>query len=267
MSPVPSPHSLSFCRAGGAVRVPALLLGLWPTGPPLSVLPPEDASGQKNIGGKHHLAGGRGRTPAVITQAPLPLIGRRSVAAAAAAALTSQVEGVVDGRPCCLTVDTGADRTLVRKGVIASRNLPLAPQKMCGVTGHCSAMRGPVEARIEVGGEEMQLPVYVADLEEPCLLGVDYLTKGRACIDFGKGTLRVHDTEVPLLPEDACPEVAIARSAGLASGSRTRGEQQQRRKVSGRGGQVEPACKVPRPPGRRAAVNVASPAATSRRAW
>ena len=170
---------------------------------------------------------------------------------------------MVNGRPCCLIVDTGADRTLVRKGVIAARNLPLAPQKMCGVTGHCSAMRGPVEAQIEVGGKEMQLPVYVADLEEPCLLGLDYLTKGRACIDFGKGTLRVHDTEVPLLTEDACPQVAIARSAGLASGNKTRGEKQQRREVSGRGGQVEPADGVPRLPGGRTAGSVAPPAATT----
>ncbi|MPC26526.1 hypothetical protein E2C01_019669 [Portunus trituberculatus] len=137
---------------------------------------------------------------------------------------------------------------------------------MCGVTGHCSAMRRPVEARIEVGGEGMQLPVYMADLEEPCLLGVNYLTKGRACIDFGKGTLRVYDTEVPLLPEDACPQVASARSAGLASGSRTWGEQQRRREMSGRGGQVESAGEVQWLPAGRATGSVATPAATSGRA-
>ncbi|MPC87686.1 hypothetical protein E2C01_082558 [Portunus trituberculatus] len=89
--------------------------------------------------------------------------------------------------------------------------------------------------------------------------------KGWACIDFGKGTLMVHDTEVPLLPEDACPQLASARSAGLASGSRTRGEQQRRREASGRGGQVEPAGEVQQLPARRPAGCMATPAATSGR--
>ncbi len=103
------------------------------------------------------------------------------------------------------------DRTIVRKDIVAAR----APQRMCGVTGHCAQLRGPVEERIGVDGKEVQPPVYVADLEDPCLLGLDYLTKRQTCINFRWGTMRVQDAKVALSPSDTCPWLVIAKSACL----------------------------------------------------
>ena len=51
-----------------------------------------------------------------------------------------------------------------------------------------------------------RLPVYGADLEDSCLLGLDYLWRSKACLDFGSGTMRVGDTVVPLLSSEASPE-------------------------------------------------------------
>ncbi|XP_042879162.1 UBA domain-containing protein Mud1-like [Penaeus japonicus] len=86
-----------------------------------------------------------------------------------------------------LTVDTGAEKTL----------------KLCGVTGHCVQLKGPVEARIGVGSAVQRLPVYVADLDEPCLLGLDYLTQSKACVDLGRKLVRMHGEDVSLLPEQS----------------------------------------------------------------
>lgn len=44
-------------------------------------------------------------------------------------------------------------------------------------------LKGPVEARIGLGSP---VPLYVADLDEPCLLGFDYLTESMAYDDLGR---------------------------------------------------------------------------------
>ena len=129
------------------------------------------------------------------------------------------VDGVLDGWPCRMVVDTGAERTFVHKDVVHAQHLPDSQRRLCGVTGHCVQMKGPVETRVSVGGEEERLPVYVADLQEPCLLGLDYLVQSKACLDFGSLTMRVHGEEVPLLLQDTCAEVIAAAPVSLTPGT------------------------------------------------
>ena len=101
------------------------------------------------------------------------------------------MDGTIDGRQCRLTIDTGAERTFVRADIVAVHNAFLAPQRLCGVTGHCVQLKGPVEMSIGVGSWEVVLPVYVADIGEPCLLGLDYLTYSQAYVDLGRRKVRV----------------------------------------------------------------------------
>ncbi|KAG0715519.1 hypothetical protein GWK47_011790 [Chionoecetes opilio] len=70
-------------------------------------------------------------------------------------------------------------------------------QQLCGVTGHCTKLRGPVQARIEVGEAKEELPVYVADLDEN-LLGLDFLQQSKAVLDLGSMTMRAKGGEVTL---------------------------------------------------------------------
>lgn len=113
----------------------------------------------------------------------------------------------MDGQPCRLVVDTGSERTFIRRDMVARQDLPATQQKMCGITGHCMPLAGPVMAVLTAGTVQQEVPVFVVDMEEPGLLGMDYLTKGAACLDFGKGVMRVLGEEVPLLPWDAAEEV------------------------------------------------------------
>ncbi|MPC61276.1 hypothetical protein E2C01_055345 [Portunus trituberculatus] len=80
-------------------------------------------------------------------------------------------------------VDTGAERTFVQADVVRARHIPWAEQQLCGVTRHCVTLCGPVTVEIAIGEVVEQLPVYVADMEEPCLLGVDFLARCRASVD------------------------------------------------------------------------------------
>lgn len=146
----------------------------------------------------------------------------------------------MDGKPCRLTVDTGAEKTLVRPELLDAEQLPDAPQRLCGVTGHCVALKGPVLARVGVGGAEVRLPVYAADLEEECLLGFDCLAQSGACIDFRRKVMRVHGQEVPLLPEVGCAEVVTAERLHLAPRTERRVQCRLSRAMHGAEGIVEP---------------------------
>lgn len=81
-----------------------------------------------------------------------------------------QVEGLVDEKPCRPTVETGAEKTSLQPGLLGVERLPNASQRLCGIMRHCMALKGPVEARVRVGGTEVWLQVYA------CLLGFHYLT-------------------------------------------------------------------------------------------
>ncbi|MPC40348.1 hypothetical protein E2C01_033904 [Portunus trituberculatus] len=60
---------------------------------------------------------------------------------------------------------------------------------------------------ITVSGVEEKLPVFVADMEEPCLLGLDFLVQSEACVDIGRMWMQVRGHWVPLILEDAVEQV------------------------------------------------------------
>lgn len=187
----------------------------------------------KSPGGKRSIAGWWGQQRVSDKVAPCNLSCRRT------SAPTMKVQGFVDGQPCQMTIDTGAEGTFVRPDLVATRNLPEAKQQLCGVTGHCTSLRGPVEVRIGVGSSELLLPVYVADVEDSCLLGQDYLTQRGACVDLGRKLLRVGGEELPLLPGDAPAEVLAVNRVRLAPRSETRVPCMLSRKMVKSAGMVE----------------------------
>ncbi|MPC39384.1 hypothetical protein E2C01_032919 [Portunus trituberculatus] len=96
---------------------------------------------------------------------------------------TGVAESVVDSRLCPEVVDTGAAKTVVGEEVVVVQDLHVADQQLCGMTGHCTTPRGPLMCTITVGGVEEELPAFVADMEEPCLVGLDSLVQSAACVD------------------------------------------------------------------------------------
>ncbi|XP_050709041.1 uncharacterized protein LOC126993919 [Eriocheir sinensis] len=84
-----------------------------------------------------------------------------------------------------------------------------------------TALRGPVEARIGVGSAVERRPMDVADRDEPCVLGLDYLPQGEACADLGRELERLRG-QAPLLPKVGCAEVVAAERLHLAPGTEAR---------------------------------------------
>ncbi|MPC61083.1 hypothetical protein E2C01_055146 [Portunus trituberculatus] len=160
------------------------------------------AEGRHDGGGKRKQAGSLGHCPAKSFPGPVCVKCRIY-----ATALAVRVSGAVDGCPYPLVVDTGAARTFVREDVLASKDFPVSDWQLCGVTGHCMKLRGPVMSTITVGGVEEKLPVFVADMEEPCLLGLDFLVQSEACVDLGRMQMQVRGQWVPLILEDAVERV------------------------------------------------------------
>lgn len=87
-------------------------------------------------------------------------------------------KGFVDGRSCFIKVDTGSDVSLVSSRLIrsCSRHIPYYNSfDLRYPTGE----KVPIEARIlvniKLGKFSVELPVFVVDMQEDCLVGTDFL--------------------------------------------------------------------------------------------
>ncbi|MPC58653.1 hypothetical protein E2C01_052660 [Portunus trituberculatus] len=60
--------------------------------------------------------------------------------------------------------------------VMAAQHLPVSDRQLCDVTGHYMMMLCcPVTSKIVVGSTKKEIPVFMANMEEPCLLEVNFL--------------------------------------------------------------------------------------------
>lgn len=99
---------------------------------------------------------------------------------------------------------------------MAQPNPPVAVQRLCGVTGHCAKLRGPMKVQITVGEEMERLPMYVTDIGDSCLLGLDYIIKRcRTWVDFGETTMRIRNIVVSLLELSSSAQVVAAIAVSI----------------------------------------------------
>ena len=87
-----------------------------------------------------------------------------------------RVRGAVNDSPVSLVVDSGATRTILRKDVLGRNHLSEVPGGLADVTGRRTALYGPTEVNLRIGGHSSLQTVYVADeLSDPAILGLDFL--------------------------------------------------------------------------------------------
>ncbi|GBN12015.1 hypothetical protein AVEN_216751-1 [Araneus ventricosus] len=94
------------------------------------------------------------------------------------------LEGSICGIPCLMLVDTGANVTLT-------------------ATGEKAEIRGKLDAAIECGSRKFQHKIYVADITDPCILGLDFLQKFNFMVDLEKNEIRTGGEEIPLFSASA----------------------------------------------------------------
>ena len=115
-----------------------------------------------------------------------------------------QIHGAVDGHHTFFVVDSGANRTLVRKDVLNRTHLPMISNGLSDVTGRRTDLYGPEEVCLSIGGRDYRQTVFICDkLSDPVILGLDFLQKHRCVLDFEKNALCLADGLIPLVPGHA----------------------------------------------------------------
>lgn len=125
-----------------------------------------------------------------------------------------KVAGSINGRRVEMVVDTGAERTFLREGILPDSGVRCGGEQLCGVTGDCVPVKGPVWVNLAVGRVIERLPVFVAEMEDECLLGLDYLNRVGACVDLRESRMLVRGCEVPLYPNGELTRRGVVEKPG-----------------------------------------------------
>lgn len=90
------------------------------------------------------------------------------------------------GTPCIALIDTGSTATLMRPDVFpAGTQLEPTSVQLRTVTGELAPMLGRGMVVIKVGGLSVNFKVWVAEVQDPCILGLDFLRFARCVLDLG----------------------------------------------------------------------------------
>lgn len=96
----------------------------------------------------------------------------------------------IEGVSCSALVDTGSTVTLVRPDIISDcTELETTTVQLRTVTGELAPMKGKSLLSINVGGKTVRHPVWVAAVQDPCILGLDFLRCTGCQLDLDRGTL------------------------------------------------------------------------------
>ena len=111
------------------------------------------------------------------------------------------VSGTIDGNHCMLTIDTGSTITIVRPDIL-SREKREHLQPVSGwlrtVTGEKVPFRGKSELTLQIGSTTATQQIWVADIQDGCILGMDFLRPHGCLVNLEEDLLRISGEEVPL---------------------------------------------------------------------
>ncbi|GBL74018.1 hypothetical protein AVEN_230933-1 [Araneus ventricosus] len=117
------------------------------------------------------------------------------------------LEGSICGIPCLMLVDTGANVTLVRTDLAQKLkenfNYTAPNISLKTATGEKAEIHGKLDAAIECGSRKFQHRIYVADITDLCILGLDFLQKFNFTVDLEKNEIRTGGEEIPLFSASA----------------------------------------------------------------
>jgi hypothetical protein len=122
-------------------------------------------------------------------------------------------DGWVQEKPCRVTIDTEASATVARPDVVAG--LPERELSQPYVLQTASGGTIPVmkEAHVELtmGRRPLSCWVFVADIKDDFILGLDILRAKDASVDIGRRVLRLGQDEVPVRETPTASELKRAR--------------------------------------------------------
>ena len=161
-----------------------------------------------------------GQSSAEISQAPIEIFKTGSIYAGGNS-LT--VSGTVNGTACEITVDTGSNISIVRPDILGGVDQDLIePVNSClrTVTGE----RAPIhrKGQLQLGTGSLLVPqeLWVADIHDDCILGLDFLQSHNCLVNLKDGSLTIGGEEIPLKKQPAtteptCCKVVLAERVRL----------------------------------------------------
>ncbi|GBL80056.1 hypothetical protein AVEN_29069-1 [Araneus ventricosus] len=112
------------------------------------------------------------------------------------------LEGSICDILCLFLVDTGTNITLLRADrahKLKERLIYMSPNLTLKIaTGEKAKIQGKLGASIECGSRKFQHRVYVADITDSCILGMNFLQKFKFTVDLEKNEIREGSEKVSL---------------------------------------------------------------------
>ncbi|GBM27383.1 hypothetical protein AVEN_250417-1 [Araneus ventricosus] len=112
------------------------------------------------------------------------------------------LKGSICDIPCLFLVDTGTNITLLRADLahkVKERLIYAAPNlTLKTATGEKAKIQGKLDASIECGSRKFQHRVYIADITDSCILGLDFLQKFKFTVDLEKNKIRTGSDKISL---------------------------------------------------------------------
>ncbi|GBL95097.1 hypothetical protein AVEN_106056-1 [Araneus ventricosus] len=112
------------------------------------------------------------------------------------------LKGSICDIPCLFLVDTGTNITLLRADLahkVKERLIYTAPNlTLKTATGEKAKIQGKLDASIECGSRKFQHRVYVADITDSCILGLDFLQKFKFTVDLEKNEIQTGSEKISL---------------------------------------------------------------------
>ena len=119
-------------------------------------------------------------------------------------------------------MDTGSNISIIHPDLLKGKSQILQPVDSClkTVTGEKTPIRGKAELKIEIGCQTFPHEIWVADIQDECILGLDFLALHECLVNLREDVLYIGDEEVPLVksrssPDSHCYKTVLVKSVSI----------------------------------------------------
>ncbi|GFY22203.1 retrovirus-related Pol polyprotein from transposon 17.6 [Trichonephila clavipes] len=112
------------------------------------------------------------------------------------------VIGQINNISCCVVVDTGANVSIIRKDLAQNSQVNIIWTPPCvslqTVTGDKIHVHGKTNIILRFGNIDYHHTVYIADITDPCILGLDFLKNNNFKLDFENSNMHSKFEDITL---------------------------------------------------------------------
>ena len=110
--------------------------------------------------------------------------------------------GSVGGNSCILTVDTGSNISIVHPEILQRSSIRATIQpiesQLRTVTRETAPILGRTSVQLTVGSFQAEQEMWVAEIADECILGLDFLQQHDCRVNLKEGVLHIGTEQVPL---------------------------------------------------------------------